>query len=382
VNINSGTMNFDGVRAVGAIFRQELERLGFATRWIPMEEANRAGHLVAERHGRGKRVLLIGHLDTVFEPESPFQKFSREGDLATGPGVVDMKGGLVVMISALRALEHAGTLADTNITVVLHGDEEKPGQPQSISRRDLIEAGKRSDVALCFELTVRQNGRDLGTVSRRGSTAWTLRVTGTGGHSGLIFGDRLGSGAIFEAARTLDAFHGELREPMLTYSVGLILGGTQVDLAPGNDSGSASGKNNVVPARAIAEGDLRALTPEQLDRTKRKMSAIVARHLPRTSATIEFEDHYPPMAPNAQNRAVLEQLNDANRKLGEPPEAEADPMMRGAGDISFVSSFVPSLSGLGLTGKGAHAPGETADLARMPLVTKRAALLLYKLTRS
>ena len=86
VNINSGTMNLEGVRQVGAIMRTELEALGFNVRWVPQDETKRAGHLVAEHagKGRGKRMLLIGHLDTVFEKDSPFQKYERRGNEIEG----------------------------------------------------------------------------------------------------------------------------------------------------------------------------------------------------------------------------------------------------------------------------------------------------------
>jgi glutamate carboxypeptidase len=385
VDINSGTMNFEGVREMGTIFREELDKLGFKTRWVPQDEMHRAGHLVAEHESptgpQGRRVLLIGHLDTVFEPSSPFQKWSREGDSVVGPGVNDMKGGLVVMLSALRAMAQAGTLANANIIVVLTGDEEKAGSPFEAAKRELLEAGKRSDVAMCFEATLRENGHDIGTTARRGSTSWTLEVSGTSGHSSGIFGGKLGAGAIFETARILDAFYRELREPNLTYSAGLVLGGTEVESDPANDRGTAMGKSNVVPDAAVVRGDLRALTPDQLERTKQKMRAIVGRHLPRTDAKIAFHDSYPPMAPTPGNRALLARLNDVNRTLGEPEEEEGDPLSRGAGDIAVVSPFVDSLSGLGMSGHGAHAPGEAADAARLPVLTKRAALFIYRLTR-
>ena len=109
VNINSGTMNFAGVRRVG-------RRVSRGARCARLHDAlggrrgfNRAGHLVAERTGRGPRLLLIGHLDTVFEPSSPFQKFERLSDTtARGPGIIDMKGGDVIIVEALRALKTAG----------------------------------------------------------------------------------------------------------------------------------------------------------------------------------------------------------------------------------------------------------------------------------
>ncbi len=114
VNINSGSLNTEGVKRIGAEMRAQLEPLGFEVEWIPMTEVGRAGHLIARHPGpsgaKGKRVLLIGHMDTVFEPSSPFQKFIRKGDMAEGPGVNDMKDGLSIMVCALRAMKTAGTL--------------------------------------------------------------------------------------------------------------------------------------------------------------------------------------------------------------------------------------------------------------------------------
>ncbi len=126
VNINSGTMNHAGVREVGKRYRSELERLGFETRWIELPpEMRRAGHLVATREGKqGKRLLLLGHLDTVFEVDSPVKKWERKGDRVSGQGVNDMKGGNVIILEALRALHNAGALDDTSITVMFTGDEE------------------------------------------------------------------------------------------------------------------------------------------------------------------------------------------------------------------------------------------------------------------
>ena len=112
VDINSGTMNFAGVRSVGAALRTELDSLGFETQWIDVPETNRAGHLFAKRPGtRGKKLLLIGHLDTVFEEDDPFQRFQRQSNgWASGPGVDDMKSGDVVIVFALKALAAAGLL--------------------------------------------------------------------------------------------------------------------------------------------------------------------------------------------------------------------------------------------------------------------------------
>ena len=385
VNINSGTFNPKGVKAVGNLFEAEFKALGFFTRWVNQEAIQRGPHLIAERKGnRGKRLLLIGHIDTVFEPSSPFQKFERKGGTAIGPGTADMKGGVVVMLSALKALQKAGALEGSRITVFLTGDEEAAGKPIEVSRKEFIEAGKNSQAALCFEGGARRNGKDYATTARRGSTSWTLNVSGKTGHSSQVFSETMGEGAIYELTRILNAFHDQLREPNLTYNVGMILGGSNIKVDSGGQ-GSVTGKPNIIPAEAQAIGDIRALTPEQLAGVKDKMHSILQKNLPKTEAKLGFSDSYPPMAPTAGNIALLDVLNQANRALGAPEMEALDPMLRGAGDISFIAPFVDSLSGLGANvaeGKGgSHAPGESIDLDRLPLQSKRAALLIYRLVQ-
>ncbi|HET9428862.1 MAG TPA: M20/M25/M40 family metallo-hydrolase [Allosphingosinicella sp.] len=388
VNQNSGTLNLDGVEAVGRMMREELEPLGFEVRWIDMRETGRAGHLVATHRppsgsrGDGKRLLLIAHLDTVFEPDSPFQTFVREGSRATGPGIGDDKGGLVVIVAALRAMQSAGTLRNADIDIVLTGDEERPGSPIALARRDLIEAGRSADLALEFENLARDAGVDFGTIARRSSTSWTLRTSGRSGHSSGVFGENLGYGAIYEMARILDSFRRELPEPNLTYNVGVIGGGTPAEI---DDQGlriSASGKTNIVAETAIARGDIRTLSVEQEQRIRARMAAIVAQHLPHTSAELTFaEDGYPPMAPTDGNRALLASLNEVNRDLGFPEMPEFDPARRGAADSSFVAADTDVLAGLGASGGGAHAPGEWIELDSLVRQSQRMALWMSRLAR-
>jgi glutamate carboxypeptidase len=149
VNIQSATENHHGVRAVGAVLARELAALGFETRWIEVPaDMERAGHLVAERSGaRGRRLLLIGHLDTVLQGEP----YRRDGNLAYGSGTADMKGGNLVIVEALRALHSVGALEGRNIRVLFTGDEEDPGLPHDQSRQALYMAASESDVALGFE---------------------------------------------------------------------------------------------------------------------------------------------------------------------------------------------------------------------------------------
>ncbi len=381
VNQNSGTLNAEGVRAVADMVRQELEPLGFQVRWVDMAQTGRAGHLVATHEGSGRNVLLIGHLDTVFETDSPFQSFVRDGARATGPGIGDDKGGVVVIIAALRAMQAAGTLQAADVTVVLTGDEERPGSPLETARRDLVEAGRAADFALEFENLAAEDGRDYGTVARRSSSTWTLTTSGRTGHSSGVFNEHLGYGAIYEMARILDDFRRELPEPNLTYNVGVIAGGTPAAIDEAGFRVTASGKTNIVPETAIARGDLRTLTPEQDARVRARMAAIVAEHLPRTEAELEFSPvAYPPMAPSEGARDLLARLNAVNRDLGLPEMAEYDPARRGAADSGFVAADVPTLAGLGVAGGGAHAEGEWIDLNSLVRQSQRAAVLISRLS--
>ena len=383
VNQNSGSQNLAGVEKVGAMMRAELEPLGFRVEWKPMTDTGRAGHLIATHVGKPgtKRLLLIAHLDTVFEPDSPFQTFTRKGGVAEGPGAGDDKGGMVVIVAALRAMRAAGKLKDANIEIHMTGDEEDAGDPIEKARADLIAAGRRSDVALDFEGLVRDGGADMGSIARRSSDSWTVTATGKASHSSGIFSEAAGDGAIYELTRIIRRFRTELPEPNLTFNVGLIAGGQQAELGAGGIRAAASGKTNIIPAVAIARGDLRALSLEQIARVKARMTAIVADHAPGTSATISFDPGgYPPMAPTEGNKALLIRLNAVNRDLGLAEMAPLDPLKRGAGDISFVAADVDGLAGLGPYSTGDHAPGEAVDIPSIARQATRAAILMSRLS--
>ncbi|MDA1288467.1 MAG: M20/M25/M40 family metallo-hydrolase [Bacteroidetes bacterium] len=382
VNINSGSLNLEGVKAVGAAFRTEFDAIGFKTRWIDMpEEMNRAGHLFASIEGtKGKRLLLIGHLDTVFEKNSPFQAFEQINDsMAYGPGANDMKGGDVVVLYALKALSNLNLLNKSTITVAFTGDEESTGKPLSISRKELIEAAKKSDIALGFETAT---GFNNATIARRGASGWKVEVEGVRAHSSGVFSERTGAGAIFEMSRILHRFYDEVRgEEYLTFNPGNLMGGTFVDYDAKASGGSVFGKTNVVAQKAIVHGGLRFISEEQKENARAKMRAIVAENLPQTKATISFTDSYPAMGPTAGNQAVLEELNKVSLALGQGGVSAYDPGRRGAADISFVADYVDGLDGLGTMGRGAHTPQETVNLKTINDLIQRTALLIYRLTR-
>ncbi|MBC2839695.1 M20/M25/M40 family metallo-hydrolase [Robiginitalea sp. SC105] len=382
VNINSGTLNLEGVRKVGSVFGEAFREIGFATRWVAMPDSmNRAGHFFAEiQGGTGKRLLLIGHLDTVFEEDSPFQTFERINDsTAHAPGGNDMKGGDVVVLYALKALAEQDLLGDAQIIVAFTGDEESTGKPLDISRYDLIEAAKRSDVALGFETAT---GFDKATVARRGASGWKVEATGKRAHSSGVFSERTGAGAIFELSRILNGFYEEVRgEEYLTFNPGSVAGGTFVEYDEKSGNTRVFGKSNVVAQTAVAQGGLRFISEEQKENARARMREIVSRHLPQTDAKISFTDAYPAMGPKPENLELLEKLSAVSRDLGQGPVTAYDPGRRGAADVSFVARYVACLDGLGTMGSGAHTPQETVNFNTIEALTQRTALMIYRLIR-
>jgi glutamate carboxypeptidase len=189
-------------------------------------------------------------------------------------------------------------------------------------------------------------------------------------------------GAIYELARILDRFRRELPEDKLTYNVGLIGGGQTAKLDQGRIRLEATGKTNIIAATAVARGDLRAISQDQIERTRAKMRAIVAQPLAGARAEISFdEDSYPPMPPTDGNRALLAQLNKVNTDMGLAQMGELDPAKRGAGDISFVAADVDGLVGLGPASDGSHTANEIVDVPSIFKQAKRAAILMSRLAK-
>lgn len=382
VDINSGTFNLEGVKKVADVFDREFRSIGFETEWIPLpDEMNRAGHFVATRKGNsGKKLLLIGHLDTVFEESMPFTPFTVINDsTAVGQGVNDMKGGNVMIFAALKALHENDLLADTHITVYFTGDEENSGDPKSVSRGDFVERAKDAEIALGFETS---QGFNIATTARRGSSSWRLKVSGRQAHSSGIFKERTGYGAIYEAARILNQFREDLTgEQYLTFNPGQIVGGSDITYDEKNGRGTSVGKTNIVAKDALVTGDLRFLGEDQKEYARQRMREIVSQNLNQTSALITFEDGIPSMPPTDGNDAVLEVLNGASQDLGYGEVVAGDPGSRGAADISFVADYVDAIDGIGASGSGAHSPDETINLNDYPDLIKRSALFIYRLTR-
>lgn len=383
VNINSGTQNFTGVREVGRLFEAELTGLGFAARWVDGAPFGRAGHLVADHPGRGPRMLLIGHLDTVFEKDSPFQRFERIDErTARGPGIIDMKGGNVVMIAALQALKATGRLASMNLVVVMNGDEESAGRPLEAARAALVQAAEGAEIAIGFE----DGPADpkLAVTARRGTTGWELVSTGKPAHSSQVFREDIGYGAIYELVRVINGFREKLAgEAHLTFNPGVILGGTTAELDAVQSRGAAFGKSNVIAERAVASGDLRALSAEQFRKAREVMEAIAAASLPHTRSELTFDEGYPPMAPTDGNARLLAMYDQASRDLDFGAVTAVSPDRAGAADVSFVAGRIKTIiDGVGLMGRGDHTVEETADLTTLPSQTKRMAVLLHRIQQA
>ncbi|WP_420794529.1 M20/M25/M40 family metallo-hydrolase [Thalassomonas haliotis] len=385
VNINSGTMNFPGVEQVGKVFLQQFTELGFQSQWLDGKAFNRAGHLVASYGQRGPKILMIGHLDTVFAKEDDFQHFQKLSDSQiAGPGITDMKGGDIIIVSALRALKKLGLLDNVRIRVVMTGDEESSGRPLSLSKKALIDAAKWADIALGFEDG--DSNIKTAVTTRRGAGGWTLAVSGQAAHSSQIFTPQVGDGAIYEAARILQAFRQQLSAENnsamanLTFNPGLIIGGTRVEEQAEKSQALAFGKSNVVAQTVKVKGDIRAVSQQQLSQAKKIMQVIVADNLQRTKATLHFDRGYPPMADTQGNRKLLSLYSNISEQLGYGPVVAVNPRKAGAADISFVADHVAmALDGLGLMGKGGHTKDEVADITSLGKNIEKAALLIYRL---
>ena len=374
-------MNFSGVRAVADIFISELDKLSFASRWIDGSDFGRAGHLFASSGDKGPKILLIGHLDTVFAKDSHFQSAEKlAGDKLKGPGVTDMKGGDVIIIYILKALQAAGVLDNISVHVVMTGDEEARGAQHSIANKTLIDSAIWADIAIGFEDG--DGDPTTAVISRRSSSKWRLDVTGKPAHSSQIFREDIGYGAIFEASRILDGFRTSLSMiPNLTFNPGVIVGGTNIDQQESESHWSAFGKNNVIAQTVMVSGGIRAVSPAQLAMAREKMQAIVAANLAHTDATLSFGEGYPPMAPIAGNKELLSIYNQISVQLGFGQVKAVDPRRAGAADISFTANHVDmAIDGLGLMGEGGHTDNETADMLTFTQQMKRAALLIYRLS--
>jgi glutamate carboxypeptidase len=360
VNIDSGTFNRAGVNRIAdlceARFRErgwDVERFGDVRGAGPALGDTVVGTL---RGAGGARVLMVGHMDTVFDDGTASERpFSVRGDRAYGPGVSDMKGGLLSGFFAADVLREAGFDAIEHITYVCNPDEEI-GSPSSSEMIRRLAAGH--DAALILE-----SGRASGAIvsSRKGTTDYVIRIHGRAAHAGVEPDE--GRSAVIEAAHKaieIADIHG--RWPGVTCNVGVLRGGT---------------RSNVVAEDAVLEVDVRAPELATLEEARRAIEAVCAR--PATDGvtiSVRAEGSHQPMEKTAASRRLVEAAVAVADELG---FALSDAATGGASDGNTTSAAgCPTLDGLGPVGGGAHGRDEWLDLES---VVPRIALLAGVITR-
>ncbi len=345
VNIDSGSDHKTGVDQVGALVRARFERSGFAVETHP--QAVYGDNLVARRKGSGRmRLLLIGHMDTVFPVGTVAERpFTIRDGRAYGPGIFDMKSGILAGITALD-LAGAETLDRfAAITFICNSDEEV-GSPGSTP---LIRAeASQADVVLVLEPT-----RDPAcvTVARKGIAAYTLDVQGVSAHAGVM--PEAGRNAILELAHliiALQGLHGSL--PSLSVNVGAVY---------------ADGRRNVVPDRAQAHFEMRAAEPEIFAQGQAAIEAIIAapRVVPDTVVTLTPGPVHQPLALTEGARKLVAVAGSVGAELG----LQIKPLsIGGASDGNTTGGMgIPTLDGLGLIGQNSHNPDEHIIIDAIPV---------------
>jgi glutamate carboxypeptidase len=355
VNIDCGSYSKAGVDEVGRWFAGQLREVGADVVVEPGEELGDT--VVASIDGgvRGRRILLIGHMDTVFPAGTAEQRpFAIRDGRAYGPGVTDMKSGLLAGLYALRALRELGEWPFGRLVFVANPDEEI-GSPLSgaIIRREAA----RSDVALVLECA-RANGDIVS--SRKGVADLLLRLNGRAAHAGIE--PEKGRSAALEAAHKTIALH-ELngRWPGVTVNVGVISGGT---------------RPNVVAEQAQLEVDLRATTKSAMEEAElavREIGASTA--VPDVSCEVQERGRHWPMEKSAGTARLVEQTLALAQRLGFEVR---DAATGGASDANTTSGMgVPTLDGLGPIGGLDHSPDEYLELdSIVPRTTLLAGLIL------
>jgi glutamate carboxypeptidase len=361
VNHDSGTDDVLDVNRVAAILAERLERLGFAVRRVVNDRFG--DHLVGDKPGTGpKRFLFIGHYDTVFPSGTAKQRpFRIDPDgRAWGPGVYDMKGGLAVLLYALRAHAEARTRtwAETGVSVVFNADEER----LSPTSREVIATEARRAHSVGILEPARPGGEYV--MARKGAGTFYLEVTGKASHAGLQ--PELGASAIWDLAQKVAALHALTDfEKGTTVNVGTVRGGE---------------RPNVVANRAFAEIDLRAWSQAEADAAIATMRKICEpAHVRGTTARFWGELNFPPWPPGLPGTdRLLEIMRAAGRDLGVDVRAIKT---GGGSDGNHTSAIAPTLDGMGPKGSRAHSEEEFVEIATLLERTKMLALFLDRWAR-
>ena len=361
VNIDCGTYTKQGVDEVGRWVAAQFRDLGASVTVLPHETYGDTVVGVLEGKGRG-RAVLIGHMDTVFEAGTVAERpFVVDDGRAYGPGVDDMKGGLLTGLYALRVLRSTrggGAPGDwlpfERLTFVANPDEEV-GSPSSTLH--IKEAARDATVAFVLE-SARENGDIVS--ARKGIADFRLTVVGRAAHAGVE--PEKGRSAILEAAHKTLALHAlNGRWPGVTVNVGSIHGGT---------------RPNIVADKCELHVDVRATTVNNLDAVEAEIRAIAeGATVADTTCVIERLHHWLPMEKTPAGAALAEMAINLAARIG---FGLRDAATGGASDANTTSGMgVPSLDGLGPVGGADHAPGEYLEVdSIVPRTTLFAALLL------
>ena len=371
-NINSGSLNKQGVNELALIFGEELHQLGFSISTLPVEaiempscpgsdyNVDVADHILASKIGSGSKLLMMGHLDTVFPPGSPFQKFSREGDTMYGPGVSDMKGGLVVMLYALKALNESDELGDKSITVLLNSDEEMGSLS---SRKYLEEQALVHDWGLVYE----SSGNNRFTRERKGLGQARFVVHGRASHAGGAH--EQGRSAIKELAYKIVQIENITDyETGVTVNVGVISGG--------------EARNTIAPC-AEALIDLRYPEAQQGIDAVAQFEEIFGSvfSYPINPGEITTESwsnlHRPAKIATPESDYLLNKTIAIGRLLGQ----ELGVGDSGGGTDGSLTQAVglPTLDSLGSAGTGAHSNREQGRVSSLVERAKLSAILIRRL---
>lgn len=356
VNIDSGTYNKAGVDEAGDLLAGELKELGLPVTTHPQAELG--DHVVGRKPGSaGWDLLLVGHMDTVFPTGTPQQRpFRLDGRRAYGPGVYDMKGGLVVLLYALRALRatNPGLWRELGLRVVFNSDEEIG----SDSSRELIAAEARQAAAVCVLEPARPGGEYVR--QRKGVGLFRLRVQGKAAHAGTQ--PELGASAIADLAHKVIALHGLTDFASgLTVNVGVIRGGE---------------RSNIVPGLAEADIDVRVTTLSMMEAVTAELQRIAGTvHVPGTTAALTGWFKHAPMEYTHGAQRLFAILEQAGAEVGFPVKSVAT---GGGSDGNNTARYTPTIDGMGPRGNFAHSPDEYVEIDSLPERTKALARFIER----
>lgn len=357
VNIDSGSMDKEGVDRVGEVLAAQYQQLGFQVELV--YERIQGNHLIMRhQQSTSPKILIVSHADTVFgKGEAARRPFTIRNNRAYGPGVIDMKGSHVTLLYALKALAENGMTGLHNVELLLTSDEEI-GSPTS---KALIQKrAEEKQYALVME-PARQDGSLVS--ARRGAGEYTITVTGKASHAGVQ--PKAGKSAIEELAHKIIQLHNLTNyETGIGVNVGVIEGGTTI--------------NTVAPS-AVAYVDVRIDQVEQAKWLEDKIKEICAvPHIEGTSIEVNGEFERFPMVKNEQTTVLLEIIREAGQEMG---LTVRDVATGGGSDASFTASQgVATIDGLGPVGGNAHSEDEYLEIDSLVERSLLLAKTIQKLT--